>query len=294
LAWKKKKKGPFNPFAPNASKTPTKQQSGTRREAKPVSYKKAPTPQSKPAEIEPSAPKPAIPTSHLPPTEESVIEPKVESPEPEIQDDEKDIETTSESVAESGPATAAGKVRSVGLRKIDDDSDDEVNEEEGSDDDRITERDALIAESKALAADSGLIVEGKEDEIIISTLHKKTTEQEIKEVKKTVSEKAFEKRKQQLAKKRKIRAAAPPTKRVQKLNRRKYMEFKVDIREILEEENVLEEHRANLLGSTWAKGERQGIQGAIEFVEEKEADGIISDVVAERIIKVLKGYRKVR
>ncbi len=288
----RKKAKPFNPFAPNASKPPTKKQSGSRRDAKPVSYI-APTPHSKPTEIEPSAPKPAIPTSHLPPRDEPVIEPKVESPEPVYQDEEKDVESTTEIVAESGPATAAGKVRSVGLRKIEVEAD-ESDDEDESDEDRITERDALIAESKALAADSGLIVEGKDDEILIATLHKKTTEQEIKEVKKTVSEKAFEKRKQQLAKKRKIRAAAPPTKRVQKLNRRKYMEFKVDIREILEEENVQEEYRANLLGSTWAKGERQGIQGAIEFIEEKLDEGIITEVVSERIIKVLKGYRKVR
>ena len=72
------------------------------------------------------------------------------------------------------------------------------------------------------------------------------------------------------------------------------MEFKVDIREILEEENVPEEYRANLLGSTWAKGERQGIEDAITFINEKFDDGMISETVAQRIIKVLKGYRKVR
>ena len=293
MVWKKKKKGPFNPFAPNASKTPTKKLTSPRIDAKQVPYKSHSKP-SNSSKIELTPPKPAIPTSHLPPTEETVVEPDDESPEPEIPDDEKEIEITSESVAESKPATAAGKVRSVGLRKIDEDSDVEEDEDGESDDDRITERDALIAESKALAADSGLVVEGKVDEIIITNLQKITTEQEVKEVKKSVSEKAFEKRKQQLAKKRKIRASATPTKRVQKLNRRKYMEFKVDIREILEEEDVLEEHRANLLGSTWAKGERQGIQGAIEFVEEKVDEGIITDVVSERIIKVLKGYRKVR
>jgi len=112
--------------------------------------------------------------------------------------------------------------------------------------------------------------------------------------KKSASEKAFEKRSKMIAKKRKTRASAAPSKRIVKLNRRKYMEFKVDVREIMEEENVDEEHRANLLGSTWAKGERQGIDAAIEFVEQKLEDEIISDMTAERIIKVLKGYRKVR
>ena len=111
---------------------------------------------------------------------------------------------------------------------------------------------------------------------------------------KSASEKAFEKRSKMIAKKRKTRASSAPSKRIVKLNRRKYMEFKVDVREIMEEENVDEEHRANLLGSTWAKGERQGIDAAIEFVEQKLEDEIISDMTAERIIKVLKGYRKVR
>ena len=176
------------------------------------------------------------------------------------------------------------------MRKIEDQQQLEGESDSESDDERVLR---LKAQSKALAADSGLLVE---DETVTapSGTQTQTTEQEITEVKKTVSEKAFEKRKQMMAKKRKARAAAPPTKRIQKLNRRKYMEFKVDIREIMDEENVMEEHRANLLGSTWAKGERQGIHAAIEFVEEKLEDQIITDNVAERMIKVLKGYRKVR
>ena len=40
--------------------------------------------------------------------------------------------------------------------------------------------------------------------------------------------------------------------------------------------------------------ERQGIDAAIEFVEEKLEDQIITESTAERIIKVLKGYRKMR
>ena len=200
------------------------------------------------------------------------------------------MEVNIEIVSESGPALASGKVRSVGLRKIEDQQPLEGESDSESDDERVLR---LKAQSKALAADSGLLVED-ETVTVPSGTQTQTTEQEITEVKKTVSEKAFEKRKQMMAKKRKARAAAPPTKRIQKLNRRKYMEFKVDIREIMDEENVMEEHRANLLGSTWAKGERQGIHAAIEFVEEKLEDQIITDNVAERMIKVLKGYRKVR
>ena len=284
----RKKAKPFNPFAPNAQKKKTVKPSiAPKSEPKPVSYK-APAIPSKPAVIETPSPKPAIPTSHL--STEPEPEPVTKEQDEPV---ESDIKVESDEIKieiQEGPALASGKVRSVGLRKIDDESDDVSDSTPESDDERVQR---LTQQSKAQAADSGLIID---EEVVTkpTQLQKQTTEQEITEVKKTVSEKAFEKRKQMMAKKRKARASAPPTKRIQKLNRRKYMEFKVDIREIMEEENVMDEHRANLLGSTWAKGERQGIQAAIEFVEEKVADQIITENVAERIIKVLKGYRKVR
>ena len=78
-----------------------------------------------------------------------------------------------------------------------------------------------------------------------------------------------------------------PSKRVQKLHRGKYMEFKYDVRKILEEENVEEEHRSNVLGQTWAKGERQGVSEAKNFLEEKVAANIISEECSKRIIKLI-------
>jgi len=78
-----------------------------------------------------------------------------------------------------------------------------------------------------------------------------------------------------------------PAKRVKKLHRGKYMEFKYDVRRILEEENVEDEHRSNVLGQTWAKGERQGVGDAKEFLEGKVEDGIISEKCSNRIIKLI-------
>jgi hypothetical protein len=68
------------------------------------------------------------------------------------------------------------------------------------------------------------------------------------------------------------------------------MEFKVDVREILAEEDIDEEHRANVLGGAWAKGERQGIEEAVEFVNSKLEEGILTEAAAERMIKVIRGY----
>ncbi len=76
-------------------------------------------------------------------------------------------------------------------------------------------------------------------------------------------------------------------KRVQKLHRGKYMEFKYDVRRILEKENVDEEHRSNVLGQTWAKGERQGVSEAKAFLDEKVAEGIISEKCSTKIMKLI-------
>ena len=76
-------------------------------------------------------------------------------------------------------------------------------------------------------------------------------------------------------------------KRVQKLHRGKYMEFKYDVRRILEKEEVADEHRSNVLGQTWAKGERQGVAEAKAFLDEKVAEGIISEKCSTKIMKLI-------
>ena len=81
-----------------------------------------------------------------------------------------------------------------------------------------------------------------------------------------------------------------PSKRTTKLDRRRYMEYKVDMREILKEEDVPEEHRANVLGTTWARGERTGISDAEDYVNEKLAEGVLTDAAAQRILSVLRRY----
>lgn len=78
-----------------------------------------------------------------------------------------------------------------------------------------------------------------------------------------------------------------PSKRIRKLHRGKYMEFKYDVRRILDEEDVEDEHRSNVLGQAWAKGERQGVNEAKDFLTEKVSSNIISQKCADRIIKLI-------
>ena len=303
-----KKNKPFNPFESGAAQKKKKPTfSKSREPQKNTSARHSPaTLGPAPSAIKDQTSKPAIPQSHLKPktSTESVLE--KEDKEPETSDailEDSVVEEPSpvepvediygdaiidETNTVDGPAVAVGKVRSLGLRQKQDE-----NESDDNNDSHEVRVSGLIAESKALAVDSGIIIEGEtaiKDPISLAAEAARSTLKETK----SASEKAYEKRSKMIAKKRKTRASSAPSKRIVKLNRRKYMEFKVDVREIMEEENVDEEHRANLLGSTWAKGERQGIDAAIEFVEEKLEEQIIADKTAERIIKVLKGYRKVR
>jgi len=300
----RKKQKPFNPFAKDAAASKKKRPSfqKPRDHQKPAPTRRSPpTLDPLPSAIKDSAPKPAIPQSFNPKTsDEPVVEEQELTTEDEIIEKSPPVESIGEEsiateieVAETttpeGPAAAVGKVRGIGLRQKQQEKETDVNDD--SDEVRVSE---LIAESKALAVDSGIKIDGEASNTREPISKAAEAARSILLETKSASEKAFEKRSKMIAKKRKTRASAAPSKRVVKLNRRKYMEFKVDVREIMEEENVDEEHRANLLGSTWAKGERQGIDAAIEFVEQKLEDEIISDMTAERIIKVLKGYRKVR
>tara|TARA_B100000614_G_scaffold236411_1_gene233924 strand:- start:1772 stop:2632 length:861 start_codon:yes stop_codon:yes gene_type:complete len=75
-----------------------------------------------------------------------------------------------------------------------------------------------------------------------------------------------------------------------KLDRRKYLEYKYAARELLDNDSVSEEHRSNILGQIWAKGERSGVDDAIEFINQKEAELIIPEEVAEEFRRMVKKY----
>jgi hypothetical protein len=77
-------------------------------------------------------------------------------------------------------------------------------------------------------------------------------------------------------------------KQVRKLNRQKYLEYKYAAREILAHDGVAEEHRSNVLGQVWAKGERISLEAAIAFVEEKEGERVLPPDVAAELLRLLR------
>lgn len=71
--------------------------------------------------------------------------------------------------------------------------------------------------------------------------------------------------------------------KVKKLNRQRYNDYKYAARDILDDESVPDEHRSNLLGQIWAKGERIGVEATYDFISEKEEELIITADIAQQL-----------
>ena len=81
-----------------------------------------------------------------------------------------------------------------------------------------------------------------------------------------------------------------PASRAKRLDRSRHMEYKYEMRGLLVELGVAEEHRSNLLATIWARGERQTINEAKEFLKEKLHEGAIDSQQMESLEKVVDGY----
>ena len=67
------------------------------------------------------------------------------------------------------------------------------------------------------------------------------------------------------------------------LNRQKYLEYKYAAKDILNNPDVAEEHRSNVLGQIWAKGERMGVDESHAFIDQKVEELILSEAVANEL-----------
>ena len=73
-----------------------------------------------------------------------------------------------------------------------------------------------------------------------------------------------------------------------KLSKHKILEFKYVAREILDSPDVPEEHRSNILGQIIAKGERISIEAALEFIEQKKVELILTDEISDKLKSEIK------
>lgn len=78
--------------------------------------------------------------------------------------------------------------------------------------------------------------------------------------------------------------------RARRLNRSRHVEYRYEMRSLLKEIDVSPEHHSVLLGSIWAKGERQDANAAKEFVRERVTSGAITEEQCDRLISVIDSY----
>ena len=81
-----------------------------------------------------------------------------------------------------------------------------------------------------------------------------------------------------------------PAAREKRLDRARHMEYKYEMKGLLQEISVAEEHRSSIIGSVWAKGERQTADEAKAFVASKVSEGAIDDDQASRLVSLIDSY----
>jgi len=81
-----------------------------------------------------------------------------------------------------------------------------------------------------------------------------------------------------------------PASRAKRLDRSRHMEYKYEMRGLLVDIDVAEEHRSNLLATVWARGERQTTKEAKEFLEEKLTEGIIDEEQMKSLERIVDAY----
>ena len=68
------------------------------------------------------------------------------------------------------------------------------------------------------------------------------------------------------------------------------MEYKYEMRGLLIEINIPEEHRSNILGTIWARGERLTVADAKEFIAEKREQGVLTEEQELTLSSVVDRY----
>jgi len=89
---------------------------------------------------------------------------------------------------------------------------------------------------------------------------------------------------------RRIKPSFQPATRERRLDRSRHMEYKYEVRSLLINLDVAEEFRSSILGSIWAKGERQTSEAAREYIRQKESEGVLSTDQTDRLIAVVDDY----
>ena len=226
---------------------------------KPVASKKEVVKQpqtSKPLPTPVPAPVPEIKDEEEPP----VIEDKVPEPTEEI------TQTPDEEVIQS-QILGTTRRKSIGLQPMQGESVEDPSANVVSD-----KAQELIDESKLRAKNE------QEEESVTEPVKIPTIQREVP------------KPKPPTPKFRRRRNSFQPAARAKRLDRSRHMEYKYEVRGLMVDIGVEEEHRSNVLGTMWAKGERQNTAEAKEFLESKHSEGILTEEQFNRLCDVIDRY----
>jgi len=89
---------------------------------------------------------------------------------------------------------------------------------------------------------------------------------------------------------RRRKSSFQPAARAKRLDRSRHMEYKYEMRGLLTELDIPEEHRSNILGTIWARGERLTAADAKEFISEKREQGVLTEDQDSTLKKVVDRY----
>lgn len=141
---------------------------------------------------------------------------------------------------------------------------------------------------------SANVVSDKAQELIEESKLRAKNEQEEESVTKPVKiptiQREVPKPKPPAPKFRRRRNSFQPAARAKRLDRSRHMEYKYEVRGLMVDIGVEEEHRSNVLGTMWAKGERQNAAEAKEFLESKHSEGILTEEQFNRLCDVIDRY----
>ncbi len=81
-----------------------------------------------------------------------------------------------------------------------------------------------------------------------------------------------------------------PATREKRLDRSRHMEYKYEMRGLLKDIDVAEEHQSALLGSIWAKGERQNSDEARQYILQKQNEGVLDEEQVNKLLAIVDDY----
>ena len=278
---RKKRDEPFNPFAPNASAQRNKRQT----ERKHVERRAAP------ARPSPNQPQPNAGMTELAKKQKEAMErmkkqggPVGKSATAPAAAQSKQTPTITNSVAKAAPpkSQVSNEDRLAELRRKS-----EISRQNA----KSKAKQAVEAVAEPVAAET-TVVEAPVTIATPVTVQKAATSEvapatptvQSKDVFKTVQATVAKTNTDRRRKRRRHdKKGGGRQKQEKKLNRQKYLEYKYAAREILDNPSIPEEHRSNVLGQIWAKGERIGVVESIEFIDQKVLEEILPENIAQKL-----------